>query len=185
MRAGIGVGMPFSNPKARYFFTDNFNRADANTLGSPWVPFGGSVWGISGNTATVIATGNVRDAVLIQTFVSDISIEATILNNTNNRIMFRATDNLNGYYFGAATSAYGLYKISGGGALTPIVSNNTIPVSGDKLKVIAKGSSIKCYLNGSLLFDVTESTFINGTKHGLGGYTITGLKFDDFKIEAV
>jgi hypothetical protein len=184
MRAGIGVGMPFSNPKPKYFFSDNFNRADANILGSRWVPYGGSVWGISGNAATIVTTGNVRDAALIQTFVSDISIEATILNNTNNRLVFRATDHLNGYYFGAASTAYGLYKLSGG-TLTTIMSNNAVPASGDKLKVIAKGSSIKCFLNGNLIIDVTESTFISGTRHGLGGFTMTGLKFDDFKIEAI
>jgi hypothetical protein len=184
MRAGIGVGMPFSNPKPKYFFSDNFNRADANILGSGWVPYGGSVWGISGNAAAIVTTGNVRDAALIQTFVSDISIEGTILNNTNNRLVFRATDHLNGFYFGAATSAYGLYKVSAG-SVTTVNTSPTQPTTGDKLKVIAKGNSIKCYLNNNLLFDITDSTFINGTRHGLGGFTTVGLKFDDFKIEAV
>jgi hypothetical protein len=179
MRAGIGVGMPFSNPKPKYFFSDNFNRADGNTLGPSYTIYAGT-WGIEGNAAKVVTVAGARETALVNTPVSNVQIEVTFLSANLARLMFRATDHLNGFFFGQSSNAYGIYKLVAG-TVTTINTLTTALTVGDRVKVVAKGSSIKCYLNDNMIFDITDTQYMNNKGHGLHTQNAPS-KFDDFKI---
>lgn len=167
-------------------FIDNFNRANSNSLGNPWFNSGTLTSSIDSNVASLSVGTTDRAAVLINTPVSNITIETTLLNADFARVMFRASDHLNGYFFGQSSNAYGLYKIVGG-TVTQIgtYGTSTSLVIGDKIKILTIGTSIKCYLNNVLVIDINDSTFTNGKNHGLCGPTNSVVKFDDFKLEEI
>lgn len=73
---------------------------------------------------------------------------------------------------------YTLFKRSALTTFTALVAASAGPnaASGDQLKVIANGSSIKCYVNGALIIDTTDASY-TGTSHGAWAYSSTAAVF--------
>lgn len=185
-----GVGLPV---------TDDFNRADSTTtLGSAttghvWVPFTGTVWGISSNKAYIQNSAGSQTIAYVETGVADVTIEVTVnksdATNSINRmgVAFRISDESN-YLFAKFTGSnqLAIFKVVAGsgtqlGTTTVTFSNNSV------LKVVLSGNQISAYQNGLLkVGPLTESFNQTATKHGLvweaGGQAITVCRWDDFSI---
>lgn len=179
--------------------TDSFTRADSTTslgvadTGHVWVPFTGTVWGISSNKAYIQNSSGSQTIVYIETGEADVTIEVTLNNNTGSNsinrmgIAFRISDENNylfAYFLG--TNSLRIFKVVAGsgtqiGTATVTFANNSV------LKVVLSGTSIAAYQNNVLkVGPITESFNQTATKHGImweaGGRPITECRWDDFSI---
>ncbi len=88
-------------------------------------------------------------------------------------ILFRATDDFNGYWFGVSCQGKFNLRTGGIGAWkepVPAESNTTIlsgPNKTNRLGVLAKGNRITLYINGKMVKDVTDNTYPNAGTFGM------------------
>ncbi len=166
--------------------SDSFDRTNSDVVGNTsegrvWTEVANTnnVWGIRSDKLEFL--NKVADGKLVADFgVPDCTIEVTITKRTatnSNQIVGRwnASDDY------ILIQDNDVFHFTGGwNILTPITGVDARFVTGDKLKVIFKGSSITVYVN-----DVQKATYTTtnttGTKHGLGS-AVVGSQFDDFKV---
>jgi hypothetical protein len=173
-------------------FTDNFTRADSITsLGSGWTALSG-VWGISGNKATLITNAGENFAVR-ETGLKDVSITATIAGTSADvqGITFRAADanNLWMLRFSFLNEMVLVKRVAGVVTgvkwYTPLANGDTVPTTGDVIKVTAIGSAIAVYKNGVQVMRVDDEANKSNTKHGLwaSGTKAAGVRlWDNFTV---
>lgn len=174
--------------------SDSFNRTNNSYLGIAdsghgWIPVKGQ-WGISNNIAYPISISGFGfwptiTYAVVDTGLSDGTLEVTLSKNIQDaRIPFRLIDENNNYFVERDGLGYHIEKTVNGERieLTPREQNATF-VDGDKVKIQLAGSSIKVYINNSLLLNISDSTF-QGTKHGIGTYFDKNMRFDDFSFSA-
>ena len=150
---------------------DNFDRSDGPlgnaVTGQTWespVPGIEIVGGLAANP-----TGSSNVLSVVETGLSDCIITVKIaVVKPGTRIAFRTSTASNFYTFQTENGHYRLYKFVNGSA-TMIGNNNLYsPNATDEiLRVVLKGSSIKCYANGNLIFDVVDDFNKGATKHGI------------------
>lgn len=176
-------------------FSDNFNRANAATLGStsgesrPWqvgATTGTPTWSIVSDQAMLTASATGNAVAWVEAYLADGTLQVTVPTAGAAHgagVVFRVTDGINYYYLARATSAdfhYALWKRVAGTA-TQIGATSTVTItSGDVIQVVLAGSSIVVKVNGTTLFTVTDTTFLTATKHGLyaTGSTALDVVFD-------
>jgi hypothetical protein len=168
---------------------DSFNRADnATTLGSSdtgqtYTYMNSSVWGISANQAYCISGSNPMGA-LLDVGQSDIAITVKVAKVNDNFACFLRVDPVakTGIAFQAATGA--LQRFSGSTFIN--IATSSVGATGDIIKIVAQGSSLTVYRNGTQIISTTSTINQTLTKHGIGnwrgGGTGNGL-WDDLLIE--
>lgn len=172
------VTIRYNSPLTTLLSTDSFNRANSTTsLGSTngtgasdpavWVSQH-STWGISSNQAYVSSTaGGIGDIATVDLGAGDVDIQVTIAVMSGAcGLTFRYVDNNNFWrWYGNATDIW-CYKYVAGTQTQMFHSFSTV-TNGSVLRVIANGSSISLYLNGTLLNTVTDAFNSTATKHGM------------------
>jgi hypothetical protein len=165
---------------------DSFNRANAPTLGNAetgqtWQSLSGTLKIVSNQ---VVATSVSKDISVIDTGLSDCIVSDTMVSRCGG-VVFRAVDVNNCLYVLSNEVNYNLYKVKNG-AITSlgIYKQGVETYNNDKILVKLNGTAIQVYMNGTIIFDVTESDFVTATKHGVCVYYQVGA-VDDFKVEAI
>lgn len=181
-------------------FTDNFNRANSTTsIGGAWSVIadqnatgtGTPTWGIISNTT--YPTGDVIDGtstrhrpVAYQDFgAADIDITVTLStyyaagSNKSGGIALRlGTDG--SLFFVGQDQVRWLGPTSGASTVFSYTGPNF--TTGDVMRVVAVGSSITVYRNGTIIGSGTSTNNLTATRHGLGAGALfdANMRFDDF-----
>lgn len=166
--------------------SDNYNRADASSLGTPsgggsaWVTPQGDLFSIVSNQAA--GGGATRAINYLECDTADGTLtvtKATHAASSYGGLIFRLVDNDNYWFFRTQPSNYGLAKIVAG-AETGVGTPAGTPTSGDVLSVELSDDSIICKVNGSSIITATDSTHKTATKHGKVAYSDTTSRFEDW-----
>ncbi|HEX9105681.1 MAG TPA: SGNH/GDSL hydrolase family protein, partial [Longimicrobiales bacterium] len=172
---------------------DQFNRADnAASLGNAdaggaWQAVTGT-WGIAANQAYCAVVGGQNLAVL-EAGRADVALSLALATPSDYcGIAFRVQDANNFLVFNrfldGAVYRYSLQERVAGVWAQLGTTNATISAAGDVLSVVANGSSVKCYVNGLLLYDQVTTRFQGSTRHGL--YTFeTTTRLENFSCRVV
>lgn len=148
--------------------SDNFNRADAGTLGANWTTITGfTSLRVTSNQATTDGDpqGNRYNAVTWPanqysqvTLKSFISVGA----GKGFGVVARAATGAETAYLAFGnTSGLELYKVVAT-VFTQLGTSATVPVVNDLLYIEAKGTAIKVFLNGVQKISVTDSAIASG-----------------------
>ena len=159
----------------------NMNGTPADTLDVP-----GGNWAVLAGTATrVNSTGkgslDSNSLVVIDSGISNGTFRCLYYPAGGfGGVVFRETDSTHYWVFlvqNTGTNDWTLYKNNGG--LSLVLSGTGLTVSGGKeMKVVASGSSITVYWDGSSLGTVTDAFNSTATKIGLNCFN--GISVDDF-----
>lgn len=182
---------------------DTFTRVDsATTLGSTeigaaaWVAQGTSVWGISSNKAYTTAAASAT--VLVESGLNDLDITGKITFNTGGTLpglVFRALDDTNrlGIFLDTTADQFQLWKMDAGtnthisAAVGSVVVDPAIEYT---VRVVAQGTRILGYLNGTPVMDYTLAG-ADATKYVGAGYTKVGFRgstqnrYDDLSVSSI
>ena len=155
--------------------SDNFNRANG-PLGSNWTVEGpGSVAIVSNNAVVTATSGTYTTAAYTGASFSDdqfASVKIIVAGFVADGVGVRLSSSTN--------NGYGCDFEHGGGATieidkivsglpTALVSQTSpIPNPGDILRLEVSGTSLACYLNGTLILTTTDSTYASGSPGFLG-----------------
>jgi hypothetical protein len=155
--------------------TDNFQRADASSLGAAWTATSFGSMGVSGNEA-VGTTAAIKSNVRVGTYSNDQYARITVgsINSTTGSFIDTTVRNdptgANGYamlYFtpGGAPQL-NLYKRVAGGSYTQLLSysftsGQPLP-AGTVLTLVAEGSRLTAYVNTTPIWTFTDTTFASG-----------------------
>jgi hypothetical protein len=185
---------------------DTFTRVDSATTmgnaeapGTPWQTFVTGVgttalWGITGNKAYQVSnTGSPLFSVsVVPTMVSDVDISTKIAigagggSITGLAIRLVDKDNLITIRLDEAGDSVLVRKLVAGSGTTVATFPTPIATSTSyTLRVVAKGTQIQVYLNGTLIITTTIAEFTGGKLHGLfaaSGSVGTTFNYDDFSI---
>jgi hypothetical protein len=177
--------------------TDDFNRSNADTLGSPWSAHGDAVWGIRSNQAALVS-GTSRCVATRRDVASgnvNIKVKVTEVDSAGVRIVFRSnsagTSFVEAFY--SVAGAYTVINTVVSGTETA-VSDFTFPGSsvqnGDIIEVNADGADIDLYRTRGgtrTLINGTGSSSHNSTEigHGICSVANTALRYDDFEVTAI
>jgi hypothetical protein len=166
-------------PKIKMIFFDDFSKPGFETRWDIVL----STWFVGDGILVHNSGGNNKGDVLVKglTFKDGI-IELKCLHtygDTDWGIIFRGTSIDSCYCFLFENGS--LWIRNGGTNGGTIKSTPYNPSVGEwyKMRVEAKGSSIKCYVNDQLIFEIDDSTFSEGV---VGIHSWYDAKFDDFVI---
>jgi hypothetical protein len=178
------------------YAADDFNRADG-AVGS--TPTGGYVWtqiGGSGASWTISSdqlrgVGGGQHVFVVDDGQSDGTVQITrISGNVHDYLTFRCVDNSN--YWQLVPSPYdGYFHISKqvAGTWTDF-GTGPVPyavVGGETMSVVLSGHTIIGKVNGTTVFNITDSDLSTATKHGVGtdGLSSPPNLFDNFSHTSV
>jgi hypothetical protein len=180
---GSGASLPFN---------DNFNRADAPALGSPWAERVGAI-GVSGQQAVAQAAG-ASVATLLGISAADLSVQAAV--SVGAGTAARSPGLVARYGGPGDTNFYaGFLTYNPGGALTADIWRSvsgawahlaSAPVSAASgtLRFDVQGTSLSLYFNGALAVSTTDGMITAPGSVGLRGYG-AGVSWDDFAASAL
>jgi hypothetical protein len=180
---GSGATLPFN---------DNFNRADAPALGSPWAERVGAI-GVSGQQALAQAAG-ASVATLLGISAADVSVQAAV--SVGSGTAARSPGLVARYGGPGDTNFYaGFLTYNPGGSLTADIWRSvsgswshlaSAPVgsSSGTLRFDVQGTSLSLYLNGALAASATDGMITAAGSLGLRGYG-AGVSWDDFAASAL
>ena len=161
--------------------SDNFNRADASTVGSNWTDqLAAHPAGIFSNAVDVTTTGNINiewyDAI---TWPDDQYSQATVVAVAAHTwaVGVRIPDSPNqdtGYWGGCNNNDSGnnnrrIWKDSGG-SFVNLASEAVNITAGDVVKLQVVGTTLKLFVNGDERLSVEDSTYSSGNA-GFGLFT--------------
>jgi hypothetical protein len=157
------------------FYTDNFNRANSGSLGSPW---SSSNLSIASNAVSATVFGYAH-YVGTPSHSADQWSELDVISSAAGFQIapsVRMTSSTTGYYAwidaGPAVSIYRLNDFAKVGSSVSIGSYTA------KLRIEAQGTTLRLYVNGTLTITGTDSTFPSGNPGLLsyteGSLTVTG-----------
>lgn len=177
--------------------SDDFNRADAATLGANWTNSVGSGFGIVSNRASsktnnssvavysgaswTVSTDQYAEAQIItKASGNDAGIACRGSTSSETFYIFEINDNDAAVALGSSMRC-GLYKAVAG-AYTLLGSTSSFVVSTtDVLRIEAQGTNVTAKLNGVTKFGPTSDSAIASGKPGLSGFsTVGGEVFDNF-----
>jgi len=175
-------------------FTDNFNRANATTLGNtsgteskPWEIIGGGTWSIASNAA-VLSTAATADSFAVVDANSANGTFTTTLKTVGNRtggLGVRVQDYDNNITVNARVSGsdahYRLLKKVGGTTTALATATTATSADGDIVAVTTSGSSIIVKVNGVEIFNTTVTDMQTATKFGLyaSNFAVGNLVWED------
>lgn len=186
----VGINYVTNTTGSALLVSDAFNRANASVIGTADT---GQIWsnlqgtfGISSNRLSLITGtgGSTYDVAAIESGSADVIVEATTYLQNYNGIAARITDANNFIIFREQGGTFSLLS-NVNGTMTDIADSNVTYVYGAKMKMILSGSSVKCYVNDSLVIQSAIYTNTSATKHGVAGWGTTVYSYDDFKISAL
>ena len=176
-----------SNAYQSMNYTDLFNYP-INSDGSPvWITFGGT-WTVQADGGAVYCANTTQQAYAItgdSTWTDyTYSIKVKSYNSMGNGMGFRINDNNNLYVFQIdSSSTVSLAKVvNGTRTVMDTEAYSTNILQWYNLSVSVTGSQIKAFIDGQLLFNITDSTFANG-KIGLSSQS--NASFDDMKLTGI
>lgn len=173
---------------------DNFNRANANTLGANWTILGGFInnLGIFNNAVDRSPDGSAAAA-----YYSAVGVHP---DNQYSQVKFVTLTSIQAAVVRGSTAAQTLY--AGGyndsdfvgtkipriwkyiaGVITSIATGTGTIAAGDTIKLVVQGTSLSLYVNGILRASGTDASIASGKAGILNLYTVqdVGL-FDDFEF---
>ena len=167
---------PFT-PGGSVSLLDDFNRADAATLGAAWTTSAGT-WNISSSRATP-DTGECF-TLWNSTTYTNTGVGVTVTSSPNNfGVVARSSDKNNMYLFQAASSTIvQLYKRVSG-TWTLLGSASTSSVVGKRLELTCDGTTITGSVDGIPLVSVTDASHLSGY---VGMRCDDGVAVDDFVV---
>ncbi len=147
------------------YLSDDFNRANnASSPGSPAIggPYTAVVgtWGITSNHLYV--STSLTGQILTCPGAADIDfgVDIAVLPGTNDAgLLFRYSDANNYWEYYCDSGKPVLRKKVAGTLVNVWVAPVAAIVAGDKIRVVAKGSKIYCFIKGTTLAFVTDDTF--------------------------
>jgi hypothetical protein len=174
--------------------SDNFNRADSSTLGTPsdsgsdWVSAlgGGASFGIAGNQAKETFDGGVAaDYLECGSADGEVQVTLTVFGDQMG-VCGRLTDGANFFWVRVYSGAgLDLYRREAS-ANNNIGSYGYTPANGDVIKLVMSGNSLSVYLNGTLRIGPVTDAFNNtATKHGMfasGTWIADTARWEDFSF---
>lgn len=152
-------------------FTDDFNRADASTLGSSWTIHSGT-FGISSNKAVPLTQGSLEGywgmaTVLDPAPVQDVTVDLASSGTVNVGIAFGVVDANNYYYWHQQLGI-------GGGYFRKVVGGNRVidtgvggAGSGTFRVVFNKATGDISLYNGGLQYSTTDGSPLSGGRVGI------------------
>lgn len=176
--------------------SDNFNRADNTNINTSapftWAAANGSlsIFNILSNQLRFTGDPSINDTIRaeVDLAAADHFAQVTLVTNDagiNAGVCCRfASASFTCYaYIYHANTAYTLYSISGG-TFTQLGTGTLTRAANDVVKIQASGSSIKCFLNGTLDISVTDSSITTGVRTGiLAGFSSSPMQLDDFSAD--
>lgn len=170
------------------YSADSFNRADSTTnLGSTdgagtldpiaWTQQAGT-WGIETNRAYTSA-GAARSVATVELSQADVDLSITVAFGSSGTggLVFRFVDTSNYWRLVlVSTTLIRLIKRTSGS--DNVVGTFGTAASGDVLRILAAGSSITAYRNGSSIITTTDTDLQTATKHGLVLDNTTNQRLD-------
>lgn len=175
------------------YASDSFTRADADVPGSttvgakPWLSAAGNVFGIRSNRLVKISATTQPHNVVFNTGFADFTYHATLVNDTNAGIVFRETADGTGggWMVWKEGGVYTLTKRTGAAVYTHVAKgSNRVPVVGDRVSVILKGSSITVRVNGTTVITHTDAAYSTQTHAGIWIAPTLTASFDDLEVTA-
>lgn len=174
---------------------DSFNRPDNTTglgvadNGQTWEILAGQ-WQIKSNQAFLQSSTN--SIAVIESGESNVQIEVDRIAKSNNNdggIILRLQDSLNylAFYYKSWDGSAQFFKTVNG-QQTTLAGNQYITPTLEtpyRLKVIANGNTVQCYIDDVLQFTLTDTPFQNATKHGLRRYENNSEAFDNFLVQTL
>lgn len=175
--------------------TDNFDRADAGTLGANWTKAGDQGGGdpdmsISSNQAAT-TLGYGATYCMIYTGVAcpdDHYSQVKLINSLSvHAVAARVTGFDNCYLYGrghgvwgGSTTVYRLWKVVAG-TPTDLGAGSIALAAGDDIKISAQGTTIKGFVNGVEDISVTDSSLTGGDFGIYVFATSAAARFDDWE----
>ncbi|WP_175405825.1 family 16 glycoside hydrolase [Shewanella sp. MEBiC00475] len=167
---------------------DGFNQKNG-----AWQPYSG-VWDFSDGRLTQTSTRDYSPVILRsdhQFRDLDLSVEFKPISgriDASGGVIFRALDHEN-YYVVRANSLennFRLYTVKNGVRRQIASAHTSPPILGQfhQIRIVAIGATIQAYLNGILLLDHHDNTFIRGFV-GLWTKADSVTEFDQFKVIGV
>lgn len=174
-----------TNPVSTPVVADDFTRADG-PLGV--TPVGNKPWLYSAGTMSL-----VNGLVTASSANAGAFVDAGITNGTvgvtgslaSQGLIFRASSTGEGYYFmwSGGGQEYRVGRRSAQGAFTAILGTGTARTftAGARYEVELNGSSIKCKVNGTIVLEITDTTY-SGTHYGVVSASTTGAPLKNFQV---
>lgn len=170
-----------SSPLARVVLSDTFTRP-AGALGSTEQPTAAysvlsGTWGVIVGTPTNGAAPSVGGTVVVEAGVADLDITAVITPGTGTipGIIFRAQDDSNrlGFFINPGSSLAQIFRVDLGTNTAVATAAYTFTRTHYVMRVIARGDTITCFINGGLVLTYTLSG-ADQTKFGV--FTKVGFR---------
>jgi len=155
--------------------SDNFDRADAETLGANWTTHcGATTWQIVTNAASPdidAASGPCAEHYNATTFTGNHESQATYSTAVNNKQIgpaARIQSGANTFYAceGDDNNGYYMVEVTAGTSAT-LASTATVLTVTDVLLISVDGSSITCKKNGATVLGPITDTSITGGQPGV------------------
>lgn len=197
---GAGALLQFTDPNSTV--TDDFNRADANTLGGSYTEQESAAvaLGINGNTLRYLVDGGANGAAIrTGTFQSDQSCKLKFVSGTSGaggpavRVSLHGSGLISGYVARVRTIAaqtielvkYASEANSGAGTTLASVARTVVP--NDTVEIEVRGALITVRHNGVDVLRVSDTSFSSGSPGFIGRHFsadgATGeQKWDDLTI---
>jgi len=175
-----------SIPLYPWLVGDTFNRTDGvvgtSTSGAVWSNVLGNDFNVISNKCGLVAATNSR--VVVDLAIDDFYVEVKMDACTGSGyLLFRYTDDSNYWRVGVSGGKYTLQRMLAG-TLTTIITNIHSFIAGERLGVECNGNIIKIYVNGKVVYTLTDTANNTATKVGLNtGETAT--RFDNFVARAL
>jgi len=113
---------------------------------------------------------------VVESGVSDCTVQVTILSSTDLGLCYRSTDDNNNFVF----SSGNVYKRVAG-SFTSLASFTAI-LNNDIVSIVLSGSSHTVKVNGTTVATFTETFNQSATKHGLRSHNLATITFENFSI---
>lgn len=164
-------------------FSDDFNRANSDSLGGNWVENSGD-WDILSNKMRCATAGLVANTSSIGS--ADYQVEAAVTIAANGPgLRGRIVDSSNYYllHMNTNTDDYELYRCVSGGFTLMGSYDPGVALDGTThtVKLSMQGTTLKGYVDGTERISLTNSQFSAEGDFGARGFT-AGVDFEDFAV---
>src|SRR5580765_3407619 len=157
--------------------TDTFNRTNnTSSLGTTdgagsldpltWTQSTGTM-GIISNTAYASSIPGSRCFATVDLGTADVDASVTISTIGQSGLLFRWSDSTHFWIWIAISTSSFLFKFDPGAGYTQVGTTQTGAANGDVMRVVANGSAIEVFRNGTSKITTTDSYAASGTNHGL------------------
>jgi hypothetical protein len=197
LACSFNIGGTGSGGSSNVLFQDDFSKTN-----SGWSTRNdsGNSMGYKDGAFQIYLTSTMTDLVANagQSLPADVIIEvdATNAGSTDNNdfgITCRMKDLDNFYFFEAASDGYAVIGMFQNNEMQYLSAESMVPVDGinagstlNHIRAECIGSSLKMYVNGKLVAEVTDTTFTSGGDAGLiaGSFDAGGIdiRFDNFVV---